>query len=137
MWILITRIEPSTTHDEIYRFAKKGLRGRWPLISPASRGRAKRCGILRISDRRSKFMECHGLVSIEPIKSAMEAIERLNGISFHGNPVTVRRYFSRSTERDRRNHFDQQSVPEHKDRRRSDRRRSHLMFRKDLRYYKT
>ncbi|MCB1857199.1 MAG: RNA-binding protein [Gammaproteobacteria bacterium] len=135
MWILISKISPDTTHDDIYRFAKRGVKGPWLNISSSLRGKVKRCGILRISDRSNNYLECHGLVSIEPIKFAMQAIERLHGRRIRGASVGVRRYFSRSTERDRRNLFNQSPVPEHKERRRNDRRRAHVTVRKDFRYY--
>ncbi len=135
MWILVTNISPAATHDDIYRFAKRGLKGRWMPIATASRGKVKRCGIMRISNSGKTVLEFHGLVSIEPIRSAMQAIERLHGRKMRGVNVGVRRYFSRSTERDRRNLFEQQPLSEEDERRRSDRRRAEIRVDKTYRHY--
>ncbi len=52
--------------------------------------------ILRITERSSGVQEYHGLVEIRPARTAMRAIEILNGKLIGGKPVEVRRYRHRS-----------------------------------------
>ncbi|MCB1759970.1 MAG: RNA-binding protein [Gammaproteobacteria bacterium] len=96
------------------------------FIPTGKQGEIKRCGILRLSDPATRSLECHGLVFIQPVKCAIAAIDELNGRKLNGNVVDVRRYYERSAERDRRNHFALSEPPRNGERRRRDRRRHEL-----------
>ena len=60
------------------------------------------CSIFSITDPENGSREFHGLVEIQPAKLAAEAMEALRGRKIDGKPLEVRRYYSRSRLRDRR-----------------------------------
>ena len=68
----------------------------------------------------------HGLAEITPETAGYHAVIRLNGRRLCGRVVEVRRWHERSPDRDPRRAEGEAQVPE---RRRSDRRRSHLQIR--------
>ena len=124
MWIFIRHIHKGTTRKELGRFVNKGLRPPWMLIPLPSPAKLKRCEILQINHPETKTTEYHGLVQIEPSLAALPVIERLNGRQMQGKLIEVRKYFRRSSYRDRRHLFD--DPPTQPERRRRDRRRDHL-----------
>ena len=124
MWLIIAKISADTTHTNLNKFVTKGMNGKWFFLPSRNNGNIKKCGILRITNPKTKSVECHGLVLVEPIKTALSAIEQLNGTRLNGTAVDVRRYVHRTTERDRRDPFNSPNATQNGDRRRSDRRRS-------------
>ena len=85
----------------------------------------RKCQLLRIEDPQQRTVEYHGLVSIQPTKSAQDLLRKLNGRKFQGKPVEVRRYHKRSFRMDRRViHADPSTLKQ--DRRHGDRRRPAL-----------
>jgi len=124
MWIIITKIPVDTPHDKIRKFVNRGISNKWFFIPSRNNGVIKKCGILRITNPETKFVECHGLVLVQPVKTAIATIEQLDGAKFNGTPVDVRRYIQRSTERDQRDHFNGPQIPANGDRRNGDRRRA-------------
>ena len=128
MWLIITIISTDTSYDDLRKFVRKGISNRWFFIPSSNRGNIKKCGILRVTNPETKTMECHGLVLIQPIKTALSTIQQLDGAKLNGTTVGVRRYIQRSSERDRRNHFIIPSLSQNGERRRQDRRRTGFRF---------
>ena len=81
---------------------------------------------LSIQDIDSNSLEMHGLVRVFPNEVGKRVIKKLDGTIFKQKPITVREYVNRSAQNDPRN-TDTGSEIEFQDRRKSDRRRSHLM----------
>lgn len=124
MWILLCQIPNESTRPQLGSFVSKGLKRSclfFPFPSPSI---IKRCEILQVFSPESKTTEYHGLIQIDPDKAAQSLIKRLNGQKLQGELIEVRKYFRRSSYRDRR-----QTVSEHGGRqefRRQDRRRKRL-----------
>ena len=124
MWLIIAKIPTDTTHTSLKKFVTKGMNGKWFFLPSRNSGNIKKCGILRITNPKTKSVECHGIILVEPIKAALSTIEQLDGTRLNGTTVDVRRYVHRTSERDRRDHFNSPNVLRTDDRRRGDRRRS-------------
>jgi len=127
MWFFIRRIPNGTTRKELGKFIGKGLRPSWMFIPLLSSAKLKRCEILQIFHPDSKTTEYHGLVQIEPSGAALPVIKRLDGRELQGKLIEVRKYFRRSSYRDRRRLFTEHK--EQQERRRQDRRREGLSSR--------
>ncbi|MEN8177848.1 MAG: hypothetical protein ABFS39_04435 [Pseudomonadota bacterium] len=96
-----------------------------PFVNRFSLGK---CEILRLEDKRKETVEYHGLISIEPEKTCLALVDKLNGALLFGKRVEVRPYVKRSTYKDRRRLFaDLELLPA--ERRSQDRRRSFLNIR--------
>src|SRR5210317_294978 len=102
MWVFVRQIPKGSTREELGEFISKGLKRSWMFFLFPSRTKVKRCEILQIFNPGTKSIENHGLVQIDPSKSALPVIERLSGRKLKGKPVEVRKYFRRSSLRDRR-----------------------------------
>ena len=124
MWIFIRQIPKGTSREELRKFVTKGQKPSWMFLPIPSRTKVKRCEILQIFNPGAKTIEYHGLAQIDPSKAALPIIARLNGCELKGKPVEVRKYFRRSSHRDRRRSLDVRAL-EH-DNRRQDRRRERL-----------
>ncbi len=128
MLLFIKDIPRYSTSKEIARFiaSARGVLGRFvPFVNSFS---VEKCEILRLEDKRRKTVEYHGLVSIEPEKTCLALIDRLDGAIFFGKRVEVRPYYKRSVYKDRRHlHADLELLP--RERRRQDRRRNALITR--------
>ncbi len=124
MWFFVRMIRDQTSRKELRKFINKGLRPSWMFIPLPSPAKLKRCEILQIVHPESKTTEYHGLVQIEPSKSTQPVIERLGGRELQGKSIEIRKYFRRSSYRDRRGLFADQTQPQ--ERRRHDRRRERL-----------
>ena len=83
---------------EIATFVQPVIKG--GLLS--ARGNIKRIDIIALKDMKSKSVEFHALVTIEPEKSALKAIKILNGQPFKGQSVTVQKYCIRNRGNDTR-----------------------------------
>jgi hypothetical protein len=126
MWLIIAKISADTSHERLKKFVNKAVKKSWFFIPAGQQGEIRRCGILRVADPATRSLECHGLVFVQPFKCAIAAIDELNGRKFNGSVVDVRRYYERSAERDRRNHFAASEPPQKGERRRQDRRRQQI-----------
>lgn len=97
MWVIIQGIPLNTSQKELQRFLKRQLgHKRWfglPLRQPI---RLKSAAILRMTDRLTGKVECHGLAQLETLDRDIEALRTLNGHQLHGRRVTVRKYYHRS-----------------------------------------
>ena len=127
MWIFIRQIPKGTTRKELGKFVSKGLRPSWIFFPLPSHVKVKRCEILQISNPETKTTEYHGVVQIDPSSAALLVIERLDGRELQGKLVEVRKYFRRSSYRDRRRILSEQKLQQ--ENRRQDRRRERLSSR--------
>ena len=127
MWTLLRQIPKGVTRGELGRFVSKGLKPSWMYFLSSSHAKVKRCEILQISNPETETVEYHGLVQIDPSKAALPVIDRLNGRILRGKPIEVRKYFRRSSFRDRRQAMS--DIDEQQDLRRRDRRRDQLISR--------
>ncbi|MCP3665065.1 MAG: RNA-binding protein [Gammaproteobacteria bacterium] len=128
MWVFIRYIPEKTSRKELNDFIHKGLRSGWMRLPMNIRGTVKRCEIMRIDDKDGKTTEFHGMVEIEPAKSGMKAIQRLDGNLLHGKPVIVRKYIHRSPHRDHRQTYTNMLDRGMVENRHNDRRRTHLQL---------
>ncbi|HEB95735.1 MAG TPA: RNA-binding protein [Sedimenticola thiotaurini] len=125
MLVFIREIPESVTRQDLRHFVGEAFRSPWNRLF-GRKGEIRELDILKITDEETQTVEYHGLVDIEPSKSAMLAIRRLNKSRLLGRSVDVRRYWIRSTYRDRRGQpqgAEELSLPE---RRMRDRRRPRL-----------
>jgi len=127
MWIFLRQIPNESTRRELGKFASKGLKPSWVFFPFPSHAKVKRCEILQILNPKTKTIEHHGLVQIDPSKAALQVIERLNGQRLQGKLIVVRKYFRRSPHWDRRRIFSNRE--ERRELRRQDRRRDRLRSR--------
>ena len=124
MWVFLRQIPKGTTRDELGRFVSKGLKPSWMLFQLFQQAKVKRCEVLQIFNTDTRSTEYHGLVLIDPSKAALPVIERLNGREFKGKTIEVRKYFRRSSHRDRRRTLSERKAS--LENRRVDRRRDGL-----------
>ena len=124
MWLFLRQIPKGTTREKLGEFVSKGLNPSWMLFRLPARAKIKRCEILQIFNPDTESTEYHGLVLIDPSKEVPPMIERLNGRKLQGKPIEVRKYFRRSSDRDRRRTLSERE--EGSEIRRQDRRRQRL-----------
>ncbi|MEJ1384053.1 MAG: RNA-binding protein [Candidatus Sedimenticola sp. (ex Thyasira tokunagai)] len=130
MDIFVRRLPVSTTRLDLIQFASDALEPQWHLLEFSPIGKLKGCEIVRITDSSLTNAEYHGLLHIEPSKAGLAVIDRLNGSLFKNKKVDVRKFYKRSSERDRR-HNDVQPLPlDILEQRKGDRRRNELVFKK-------
>ena len=127
MWVLLRQIPNKSTRQELGKFVNKGLKPSWMFFPFPSQAKVKRCEVLQILNPKTKTIEHHGLVQIDPSKAALHVIKRLNGRKLQGKPIVVRKYFRRLAHRDRRHILSERE--EHQELRRQDRRRDQLRSR--------
>lgn len=128
MEIFIRRLPTSTTRLHLMKFISEALKPKWYLLQFSPQGTLQHCDIWRIQDPHTKQVEYHGVAHIEPPSAALQLINKLNGQLFKTKPVEVRKFFHRSTERDRRRSQDPQIAAEFNEKRKRDRRRSGLQI---------
>ena len=125
MWIFLRQIpKGAATRSELEGFVSKSLRPSWMFFLPAPHAKIKRCEILQIFNPETSTTEYHGLVQIIPSKGALPLIERLNGSKLKGKSIEVRKFFRRSSLRDRRRISSERKKEQ--EFRRQDRRRDRL-----------
>lgn len=126
MEIFIRRLPKSTTRLHLMKFISDALKPKWYLLQFSPKGTLRHCDIWRIDDPQTKQVEYHGVARIEPPSAALQLINRLNGQPFRTKIVEVRKFFHRSSERDRRRLQDEQIAKGFSEKRKRDRRRSGL-----------
>jgi hypothetical protein len=124
MEIFIRRLPNSTTRLDLMQFISAALRPKWYLLQFTPIGSLGRCDICRIDDPKTKQVEYHGIAHIEPPSAALHLINRLNGEMFKTKKVEVRKFFHRSSKRDRRQIPADQLPKDIFEKRKQDRRRS-------------
>lgn len=126
MDIFIRRLPNSTTRLDLMQFVSAALKPKWYLLQFSPLGKLTHCDICRIDDTGNGQVEYHGLARIDPPSAGLEVINRLNGEYFKNKKVEVRKFFRRSTKRDRR-HVAENELPQGSfEKRKKDRRRPHL-----------
>ncbi len=126
MEIFIRRLPNSTTRLDLMQFISAALRPKWYLLQFTPIGTLGRCDICRIDDPNTKQIEYHGIAHIEPPSAALSLINRLNGEIFKTKKVEVRKFFHRSSKRDRRRMPGDHLSKEIFEKRKQDRRRSSI-----------
>ncbi|WP_428604734.1 RNA recognition motif domain-containing protein [Sedimenticola sp.] len=124
MEIFVRRLPNSTTRLDLMQFISAALKPKWYLLQFSPIGTLGHCDICRIDDPKTKQVEYHGIVQVEPPSAALSLINRLNGELFKTKKVEVRKFFRRSSKRDRRRIQDSQPPNEIIEKRKQDRRRS-------------
>ncbi len=77
------------------------------------------CDLLQITDQDLKRSEYHAMLSVQPAKAALWAVQRLDGTLMDGRRIRVRRYQTRNPLRSASNGDTGESYPNSKERRRS------------------
>lgn len=98
MIIIIKNIHPDTQISEIQEYVAPVLKRSFPFKS----GKLMKAEILMLRDKRTKAIEFHGLVFIEPEKLGHRALIKLKGKRIHNKLVSVKEYVSRDWHNDRR-----------------------------------
>lgn len=98
MILIIKNIHPDTQISEIQEYVAPVLKRNFPFKS----GKLMRAEILMLRDKRTKAMEFHGLVFIEPEKLGLRALIKLKGKRIHNKLVSVKEYVHRDWHNDRR-----------------------------------
>lgn len=86
-------IPPSTTLEELERFARSGVGF---FLSFGGAARVRNCDILDIEDPSQGTHESHGLISFATQADADRAVRRLNGKRLNGKEIEVRPYQNRA-----------------------------------------
>lgn len=84
--------------NDIYEFVAPALKG--GLFS--KEGIIKDIEIITLKNKDINLKEYHALVSIEPESSALRVIKKLHGQRFKDKRITVRQYFTRRWQNDKR-----------------------------------
>ena len=124
MLVFIRLLPESVTKNDLRKFIGKAIDSPWQSLFPPS-NRIRSTEMRKLSNGQSHSVEYHGIVDIEPAKGAVKAIRKLHRTPLKGKEVEVRKYYQRSSLRDRRNK--QQEVSPTDERRRHDRRRASLL----------
>lgn len=126
MLIFIRLLPESITHTDLRRFADKAIQSTWlNLFHPPIQ--INSIEIRKITNTQTHSAEYHGVIDIEPAKMAAKAIRKLHRTPLKRKEVEVRKFFQRSTLRDRRRQTQSQVAPTIEERRRQDRRRPGLV----------
>lgn len=98
MIIFIRNIPKGTLRSEISNFVKPALKGGFF----SEKGIIRNIVILMLKNKDINLNEYHALVDIEPESSAIRVIKKLHGQRFRDKRITVRQYFTRRWQNDRR-----------------------------------
>jgi hypothetical protein len=113
------------SEEELHQFVRQALRSPWARLF--GRGaRIKTTNILKITDQETRSVEYHGVVDIEPVKSALMAAKRLRRLKFRGRELEVRPYHYRSRNGEQRGQKPLMEDLSIHNRRLTDRRRARL-----------
>lgn len=126
MIVFLRNIPKDTSHQDILDFVGPVVKG--GLLQ--SGGKVASIEFLEIQDGNAAIVEYHGLVHILPDEVGLRVIRKLNRQHFKGKRIVVREYVVRSWHNDRRDPSKQGDVPEGRDRRQGQVRRSNLRVRK-------
>lgn len=129
MDIFIRRLPESVTRLDLIHFISGALKPHWALFSAPPKTANVDCEIMRVTDIDSQTVEYHGIAHFAQPNEAMGVIARLNGTLLKGKQMEVRKFFHRSSLRDRRIHSSSNPLPTHVfEQRHEDRRRSQLLI---------
>ncbi len=127
MWIFIKGIPKQMDSKALERFIKRVLSPGWLPFAVAGRIRIKGSKILKIVHTRTRSVEYHGLIQIQPASRAESVIERINRSKINGRTLESHPFSKRFTRADRRNAFLEVGDRGSTDRRRIERRRRNLV----------
>ncbi|MCB1759506.1 MAG: RNA-binding protein [Gammaproteobacteria bacterium] len=122
MRVLITTVPESTSERDVRSFVLKAICSRFQRLL-RRKNRIESITIIELADQQGRALEYQAIVEFERTDIALMAIKKLNGTHLNGVPVIVRRYFTRSSYRDRRRQRSEVPVLAIHDRRKGGRRR--------------
>ena len=120
MIIFLRNIPATTQYHDILEFIEPVLKGGFF----SRKGTASSIKILVLEDKNFHTREYHGLVKVDQEAVAERVIKKLNRKLFKGRRIAVREYKHRTWHGDRRVNWD--DMVKLQERRKNDRRRSHL-----------
>lgn len=127
MWIFIKGIPKEMDARALEKFVKRLMFPGWLPFSVAGRVRISGSKILKIVHTRTRSIEYHGLIHIQPASKVERVIERINQARINGRKLESHPYSKRYARADRRNMFYDAGKTVHPERRRVERRRKHLV----------
>jgi hypothetical protein len=126
MWVFIKGIPKEMDSKGLERFIKRLLFPAWLPFAVTGRVRIAGSKILKIVHTRTRSVEYHGLIQIQPASRAESVIERINQSKIGGRPLHSHPYSKRYTRSDRRKKLFTELGHSY-DRREIERRRKHLV----------
>jgi hypothetical protein len=127
MWIFIKGIPKGMDSKALERFIKRILSLGWLPFAVTGRVRVRGSKILKIVHTRTRSIEYHGLIQIQPASRAEGVIQRINQSKFNGRRLESHPYSKRFARADRRNMFMDERGRAASDRRQVERRRRNLV----------
>ena len=125
MRVLISTVPDGTSQREIHKFVLGAVCSRFHRLL-RRRNRITAIDIIELADDQGAVLEYHAIVEFESTDIGLLAIRKLNGTALNGRPVVVKRYYTRSSYRDRRRQRSEVPVLAIHDRRKGGRRRLNL-----------
>jgi hypothetical protein len=98
MIVFFKNIPGDTLRGELTEFIKPALKGGFF----SAKGEIKKIEFLKLRVADINLVEFHALVHIEPDAVALRVIKKLHGQRFRDKRITVRQYYTRSWQNDRR-----------------------------------
>jgi len=126
MLVFIQNMPESISSKELHQLVDNAMNRSW--FPFRRRGSIENLDIFRVQDQDGRTVEHHGLVDIEPDRTALAALKRLNRSVIRGGRVVASPYAVRSVRRDRRGHKPHKEDLSVINRRKSDRRRANLIM---------
>lgn len=128
MWIFIKGIPKEMDSQALETFVKRTLSPGWLPFAVTGRVRVKGSKILKIVHTRTRSIEYHGLIQIQPASQAERVIQRINSAKINGRRLECHPYSKRFSRADRRNMFmEAGGKASSSDRRQVERRRGNLV----------
>ena len=129
MWIFIKGIPKEMDSTALEKFIRRIVSPGWLPFAVSGRVRIKGAKILKIVHTRTRSIEYHGLIQIQPASRAESVIQRINKSKVQGRLLEAHPYSKRYSRADRRNMFLQEQSQGRvaADRRQIDRRRRNLI----------
>lgn len=127
MWIFIKGIPKEMDSQALERFVKRTLSPGWLPFAVTGRVRIRGSKILKIVHTRTRSVEYHGLIQIQPASQAERVIQRINNAMINGRRLESHPYSKRFARADRRNMFIEAGGKSASDRRQVERRRANLV----------
>ena len=126
MLFSIKNMPESVSRKQLHQIVEHAMHHFWfPL---RRKGSIESLDIIKIQNGDKRTAEYHGVVEIEPDGIALVAMKRLSRSTLWGRQVSVGPYAIRSAYRDRRGHKPHKEDLRVIDRRKGDRRKSHLIM---------
>ncbi len=126
MWVFIKGIPKEMDSKGLEKFIKRLLFPGWLPFTVTGRVRIAGSKILKIVHTRTRSVEYHGLIQIQPASRAESVIERINQSKIDGRPLHSHAYNKRYARSDRRKMLFTELGHSY-ERRMVDRRRKHLV----------